>query len=88
MGRTGRQLRSTISLIMLTGAPISLVMLAVVGQLSQTDVATGAALAPFAVAGILAAPRFRPWFDERMRRTILILCAMASVVAMVRVLIG
>ena len=66
---------------MLTGAPISLVLLALTGQLSSADVATGAALAPFAVIGLLVAPRFRPWFDERMRRTILVLCAAASVVA-------
>ncbi len=83
----GPRLRSTISLIMLTGAPVSLLLLAVAGQLHHADVATGAALAPFAVSGTMIAPRFAPWFDERMRKIILVLCASASIVAMAKVLL-
>jgi uncharacterized protein len=85
---TGARLRSTISVIMLTGAPISLVLLAVAGHLSRADVVTGAALAPFAVVGAVLAPRFTRWFDDRMRMTILIICAAASIVAMGDLLIG
>ncbi len=85
---TGQRLRSTISLIMLTGAPISLVLLAITGDLSRTDVQTGAALIPFAVAGSLIAPRFAPWFDDRIRKVVVSICAAAAILAMAKVLAG
>ena len=85
---TGQRLRSTISLIMLSGAPVSVSLLALTGNLSQTDLATGAALVPFAVAGSLLAPRFAPWFDERTRKAVLITSAGAATVTIARVLLG
>lgn len=85
---TGQRLRSTISLIMLTGAPVSLTLLAITGDLSRTDMQTGAALVPFAIAGSLIAPRFAPWFDDRIRKAVLSICAAAAVLAMAKVLAG
>ncbi|MDA3038102.1 MAG: sulfite exporter TauE/SafE family protein [Actinomycetota bacterium] len=85
---TGQRLRSTISLVMLTGAPISLILLAAIGDLSRVDVQTGAALVPFAVVGSLLAPRFAPGFDDRIRKAVLSICAAAAVIAMARVLVG
>ncbi len=82
---SGRQLRSTITALMITGAPVSLLLLALTGQVSMTDAQTGVALAPFTVAGTLVAPRFMPWFDERVRLTVLVVCAFAALVAITRV---
>lgn len=82
---SGIRMRSTISLLMLTGAPVSIVLLAAAGEFSMIDLWTGVALAPFTILGNVLAPRFIPWFDERVRVTVLLVCAFASVIAMARV---
>ena len=82
---TGARLRGTVSLLMITGGPVSIGLLALSGQFSATDARTGLALAPFTIGGNLLAPRFMPWFDERVRLTVLIVCALAAVLALVRV---
>ena len=82
----GPQLRSTVSAIVLLGNPISLVVLAASGNVSTTDLLTGAALAPFILAGNVSAKYVIPYFDQRLRVVILVVCALAAIGAMSRVL--
>ena len=82
---TGGRLRGTVSLLMVTGSPLSILLLSMAGEFSQTDLRTGLALTPFTIAGNLSAPRFIPWFDERVRVVVLVVCAFAATVAMARV---
>lgn len=81
----GDELRATVSAIMLLGAPLGLTVLALGGQFDLTDLRTGAALSPFALAGVSLAPRVAPRFDERLRPLILGVCAVAALGAMARV---
>lgn len=83
---TGARLRGTVSLLMITGGPISVGLLALAGQYNAVDVRTGLALAPATIVGNLLAPRFMPWFDERVRLTVLIVCALAAIAALIRVI--
>ncbi len=83
---SGPRLRGTISLLMLAGGPISLLLLALGGQVSAIDVRTGLALMPASVLGTLVAPTLTHWFDERLRLTVLGVCAFTAVIAMTRVL--
>lgn len=83
----GPTLRSTVSVLMFLGAPLSAAILGLSGALSMTDVRTGLAFMPATTLGILAAPKFIPWFDARLRITVLVVCALAAIVAMARVAI-
>lgn len=80
----GPQLRSTVSAIMLFGNPLSLVVLAVSGNISATDVRTGVALAPFILTGNISAKFVIPFFDQRLRLVILAICALAALGAIAR----
>lgn len=80
----GPQLRSTMTAIMLFGAPLSLTMLAITGQVSGTDLRTGVALAPCSLLGSYSARWVIPHVDERLRPIILSICAFGAVVAMTR----
>ncbi len=82
----GPQLRSTISAINLFGNPVALGVLAVSGRIDATDVRTGVALAPFLLAGNASSKFVIPYFDRRLRLTILGVCALAAAGAMGRVL--
>jgi len=82
---TGQRLRSTVTALMITGAPVSMLLLVLAGEYTSADYKTGLALAPFTIAGTIAAPRFMPWFDDRVRVTVLAVCAFAAVVAIIRV---
>ncbi len=83
----GRRLRSTVSILMLMGAPLSLIILSLNGQVSATDLRTGLALMPFALAGNVAARPLIPHFDDRLRPLILGACAIAAFGAMAKVLL-
>ncbi len=82
---TGPRLRSTVSVLMLLGSPISLTLLAIGGQMSSTDIRTGLALCPFSVAGVMFAPKVVPWFDERLRIVVLVACAISAIAAMAKI---
>ncbi len=81
----GPKLRSTVSVFMFLGAPLSAAILALSGELSTTDLRTGLAFMPATTLGILVAPKFIPWVDQRLRVTVLVVCALAAIVAMGRV---
>ncbi len=83
----GPKLRSTVSVLMFVGAPLSAAILALSGELSATDFRTGLAFMPATTLGILIAPKFIPWVDSRLRVTVLVVCAVAALVAMARVVI-
>lgn len=82
----GDELRATVSAVMMLGAPLGLITLALGGEFDGIDLTTGAALAPFALTGISIAPRVAPSFDDRLRPLILGVCAVAAIGAMARVL--
>ncbi len=84
---TGAKLRSTVSVLMFAGAPLSAALLAASGELSSADVRTGLAFMPATTLGILLAPKFIPWVDSRLRVTVLVVCALAAIVAMGRVVL-
>ncbi len=84
---TGPKLRSTVSVLMFVGAPLSAAILAISGDLTATDLRTGLAFMPATTLGILVAPKFIPWVDSRLRITVLVVCAVAALVAMARVVI-
>ena len=84
----GPRLRSTMTSIMLFGGPLSLLFLAVSGNVDQTDVRTGVALAPFSILGSYSSRWVIPYVDDRLRPTILSICAFGAIVAMIRLSIG
>lgn len=81
------RLRGTISVLMITGAPLSLLLLWAADEVSRVDLATGSALAPITILGTLVAPRFMPLLDDRIRLTVLLVCGLAAVAAITRVLL-
>ncbi len=84
----GPRLRSTMTSIMLFGGPLSLLFLAVSGNVDRTDVRTGIALAPFSILGSYCSRWVIPYIDDRLRPTILSICAFGAIVAMIRLSIG
>lgn len=80
----GPRLRSTMSLLLLFGGPLSLVALAFSGNISATDLRTGLALMPFSLFGSYSAKWVIPWFDQRLRPIVLTVCAVGAAVAMIR----
>ena len=84
----GPRLRSTMTSIMLFGGPLSLLILAITGNVATVDLRTGIALAPFSIAGSYSARWIIPHVDERLRPIILSVCAFGAVVAIIRLLIG
>ena len=84
---SGDRLRSTVSLQMLLGSPISLIVLVLAGRLSQTDIVTGLALLPFTIGGNYASALVIPYFDDRLRPLILATCGFAASFALARVLL-
>ncbi|MEZ5378186.1 MAG: sulfite exporter TauE/SafE family protein [Acidimicrobiales bacterium] len=84
---TGPKLRSTVSVLMFVGAPLSAAILAISGELTAADLRTGLVFMPATTLGILSAPKFIPWVDTRLRVTVLVVCAIAALVAMARVAI-
>ncbi len=84
----GPQLRSTMTSIMVFGAPMSLSILALTGKVDAVDVRTGLALAPFSVMGSYSSRWVIPHVDARLRPIILSICAIGAIIAIVRLLIN
>ena len=84
----GDAMRGTISVLSLTGAPVGFAVLVATGNMTGDDVRTGLALVPFALVGASCARFVIPWFDQRLRKVVLLVCALAAVGAMVRVVIA
>ena len=84
----GPRLRSTMTSIMLFGGPLSLLFLALSGNVESTDVRTGIALAPFSILGSYSSRWVIPYIDDRLRPIILSICAFGAIVAMIRLSIG
>ncbi len=84
---SGDRLRSTVSLQMLLGSPVSLLVLVLAGRLSRPDLLTGAALVPFTVGGNYASALVIPYFNDRLRPLILATCGLAASFALARVLL-
>lgn len=80
----GARLRSTMTAVMLFGAPLSLSVLALTGQVSMVDLRTGLALMPCSILGSYSARWVIPHVDDRLRPIVLGVCAFGAVVAMVR----
>lgn len=83
----GDSLRGTVSALSLTGAPVGFLVLVSTGNMEAADVRTGMALVPFALLGAYSSRFVIPWFDQRLRAVILVVCAVAAAGAMARVLI-
>ncbi len=84
----GDAMRGTISVLSLTGVPVGFAVLVATGNMTGDDVRTGLALVPFALVGASCARFVIPWFDQRLRKVVLLVCALAAVGAMARVVIG
>ncbi len=85
---SGERLRSTVSLQMLFGAPVSLLVLLLAGRMEATDLRTGLALLPFTLTGNYSAKWVIPHFDDRLRPLVLSVCALAAGFAILRVVLG
>lgn len=81
----GPKFRSTLTSLMIFGAPLSLLVLAVSGNVSSTDLRTGLVLMPASIVGSYLARFVIPWFDQRLRPIVLGVCAFAAILAMIRV---
>jgi len=84
----GPRLRSTMTSIMLLGAPLSLTILTLSGNVDATDARTGLALAPFSVTGSYSSRWVIPYVDDRLRPIILSICAFGAMVAIIRLLVA
>lgn len=85
---SGAKLRSTVSTMLFAGTPITAISLAASQSLDGTDLRTGLALMPATTLGILLAPRFIPWMDQRLRQAVLIVSGFAAVVAVGHVVLN
>ncbi len=84
----GPKLRSTMTAIMLFGAPLGLVVLTLSGNVDGTDLRTGVALAPFSMLGGYLSRWTIPYIDARLRPVILSICAFGAIVAIVRLTVS
>jgi uncharacterized membrane protein YfcA len=84
----GPRLRSTMTAIMLFGAPLSLFILALSGKIDSTDLRTGVALAPFSMLGGYCSRWAIPYIDARLRPIILSTCAFGAFIAIVRLVVS
>lgn len=80
----GPRLRSTMTAIMLFGAPLSLVILTLSGNVDGTDLRTGLALMPFSMLGGYISRWTIPYIDARLRPVILSVCAFGAIIAIIR----
>jgi uncharacterized protein len=83
----GATLRSTVSVLSLTSAPIGIAILLITGNFEVVDLRTGLALAPFGLIGAACSRFVIPYFDLRLRPIILGVCAVAALGAMARVVL-
>jgi uncharacterized membrane protein YfcA len=86
---TGARLRATMATYFAVGALLSLLGLAVVGELDAVDSLWALALAPFLVLGFLLADTVRRHVDAgRTRAAVLSVCAASAVALVVRSAFG
>lgn len=86
---TGPRLRATMATYFLGGAALSLLGLAVVGELDAADGLWALALAPFLVVGFLVADSVRGHVDAgRTRSAVLVVCAASAAALVVRSALG
>jgi uncharacterized protein len=86
---TGPRLRATMATYFFGGALLSLLGLAVVGELDAADGAWALALAPFLVLGFLLAETVRRHVDAgRTRAAVLVVCAASALALVVRSAFG
>ena len=87
--RPPREIRSTLAVYFIVGALLSLVGLAVAGEVEAHAVAVGAALVPCLVLGTWLGARVRARMaDHHVRPAVLALCATSALVLLVRSLVG
>lgn len=84
----GPRLRSTMTSIMVLGAPLSLAILTLSGKVDGTDLRTGLALTPFSVIGSYSSRWVIPYVDDRLRPIILSICALGAMIAIIRLLVA
>jgi uncharacterized membrane protein YfcA len=81
----GPRVRATLAVFFTVGAVLSLITLAVAGQLPGEQVAAGLALTPFVLVGFLVAGPVRRYVDEgRMRVAILVVVGSSALTLIVR----
>jgi uncharacterized membrane protein YfcA len=86
---TGPRLRATLALYFLGGAALSLVALALAGELDSGDGLWALGLAPFLVLGYLLADLVRRHVDAgRTRHAVLVVCGASAVALVVRSAFG
>ncbi|MGP4023422.1 sulfite exporter TauE/SafE family protein [Actinomadura sp. 3N407] len=85
---SGPLVRATLAVFFVAGALLSLVILAIAGQLPARQVIAGLELLPFVLAGFLAAGPLRRYLDAgRLRLALLIVVGTSAAVLIVRNLI-
>lgn len=78
-------MRSTLAASFMFGTAMSLVVLAIAGEISLTQVLLGAGLAPVVVAGSVLGRRLHPFLDRGwLRRAVLLFAAVAALTAIGR----
>lgn len=83
------RIRSTLAAFFVLGSLTSLAALAIAGELDRTQVTAGLVWAPFLALGVwLGRPLRHLVSRERMRGAVLAFCTVASVVVIVRALVG
>lgn len=81
----GPTMRSTLAASFMFGTAMSLVVLAIAGEISLTQVLLGAGLAPVVVAGSVLGRRLHPFLDRGwLRRAVLLFAAVAALTAIGR----
>ena len=86
---TGARLRATMATYFAVGALLSLLGLAVVGELDAADSLWALGLAPFLVLGFLLADAVRQHVDAgRTRAAVLSVCAASAIALVVRSAFG
>ena len=87
--RPPRQIRTTMAVYFLAGAALSLVGLALVGEVNQHDALLALALAPVLLVGAAAGQALRPRLAAaRVRPAVLVVCGGSSLVLLVRSIAG
>ena len=85
----GETVRGTLSAFFFAGAVISLVVLAIAGELSVRQLVAGALMAPMMAVGLsLAIPLRRRLKTERFRVAVLAVASASAVILLIRTLVG
>lgn len=83
------RIRATLAVFFVVGSMVSMISLAVGGQISLDQLRAALVWLPFLFAGfLLSTPVKRRLDHQRMRRAVLAFCAVSSVVVILRALLG